>query len=239
MKQGSTIHLAALPSVVILLVCLGLLGCQATPRPKYAVEGPPERPTAIPVSKVTLSAGDTIEIMFPYASQFDETQTIRPDGMIVLPLVGEVMAEGKTPAELRMELIRLHAEQLKHPELAVVVRSFYDRRVFVGGEVNTPGVVSMPGPLTALEAIMEAGGFAMDRASSENVVLIRHENGQRQIYELDYESALQGKPYEPVYLQSQDVIYVPRTGIANVGQWVQQHIYDLLPPVGFGLGYTW
>jgi polysaccharide biosynthesis/export protein len=183
-----------------------------------------------------LHAGDVIELKFPYAGQFDETQTIMPNGKIILPLVGEVMAAGKTPGELQSELIELHSEFLQHPQLAVIVRSFFGNKAYIGGEVRNPGHIELPGQLTLLQGIVRAGGFNMDLAQVKNVVVIRHLENQRYSYAVDLEDAIEGKPYEFFYLQPQDIVYVPRTTIANVNLWVEQHIYRLLP-IG-RLGYN-
>ncbi len=190
-------------------------------------------------SIIRLSAGDIIEIKFPYADQFNETLTIRPDGKIALPLIGELRAAGKTPADLREQLIRLHSEHLQHPDLAVIVRTLYDRKVYVGGAVNQPGLIDMPGHLTALEAIMQAGGFDLISAKLSNVILIRYNDGNKPIaIKLDMEGAIDGEQYQPIYLEPKDIVYVPRTTIVEVGQWVNQHIYELLPIGRLGFGYT-
>ena len=188
--------------------------------------------------KLRLSAGDTIEIKFPYAVQFNEIQTVRPDGNIVMPLVGEIRAAGKTPAELQTQLIRLHSDHLQHPELAVIVRTLYNRKVYVSGQVIEPGLIDMPGRMSVLEAINEAGGFDMETAKAGSVVLVRYNNGNPVGHKLNLEDAIKGKDFEPVYLEPKDVVFVPQTNIVKVGQWVSQHIYDLLPPgIGFGLTY--
>jgi polysaccharide biosynthesis/export protein len=191
-----------------------------------------------PTSELRLAAGDVVEIKFPYAAEFNEEQTIMPNGRIVLPLIGEVLAAGKSPAELRDELIELHAKHLQHPELAVIVRSFFGNRVFVGGEVINPGAIELPGRLTVLEAITQAGGFNMSLAQPANVIVIRPQMDKWKTYALNLEQVLEadGSPEEQFYLQPRDIIHVPRTTIANVNQWVDQHIYRLLPIGRVGMG---
>ena len=122
-------------------------GCRAQSRFPLAAD---EAQAASP-SPVTLAPGDVIEIKFFYTPELNEIQTVRPDGKLALQLVGEVEVQGKTPAELREELLRLYASQLKDPEIAVMSRLLQNRRVFVGGQVNAPGVIPMPGELTLLE----------------------------------------------------------------------------------------
>ncbi len=218
--------------VLLILISLCIIGCQST-----ASLPPPALPEFVPEPEIRLAPGDTIEIKFPYASQFNdinETQTILPDGKITLALVGEVMAAGKTPAELQTELVKRHSKQLQHPVVTVVVSSFFERKIYVGGEVNRPGLITLPGRLSVLEAVFEAGGFNMDKAEVKNVILIRQQDNKRVAYALNFENALNGEEHQPVYLQPKDVVYIPRTTIVNVGQWVNQHIYDLIPNITFG-----
>jgi len=208
-----------------------LLGCQSMyPSATEAEAAPPPRVTLVP--------GDVVEVKFFYTPQLNETQTVRPDGKIALQLVGEVEVQEITPAELRNQLLKLYASHLKDPEVAVIVRSLLNRRVFVGGQVMTPSIVEMPGKLTVLEAVMQAGGFDMREAEVRNVVVIRHKEGQRYGYSLNLKPALTGGESQPFFLEPQDIVYVPRTGIAKVGQWVDQHINKLIPRTGFTYSRT-
>jgi protein involved in polysaccharide export with SLBB domain len=211
-----------------------LLSCQSAPPISVAKF---EEPAAPPVSpppeevRVTLAPGDSIEVKFFYTPELNEAQTVRPDGNIALLLVGEVRAEGKTPAELQEELLKRYSLQLRNPQITVVVRSLEGRRVFVGGEVKTPGVIPMPGPLTAMEAIIQAGGFNMTAAEVENVVIIRFKERQRFGYMLNMKEALAGRDYQPFYLESRDIVYVPRTKIAELNQWIEQYITKMIPQI--------
>ena len=187
----------------------------------------------LPVASVALMAGDVVEVKFFYTPQLNEIQTVRPDGKIALQLVGEVEAQERTPAELRTELMKLYTPHLKDTNITVIVRSFFNRRVFVGGQVTKPGVVEMPGKLTALEAIIQAGGFDMRDAELQNVIVIRHKNGQRYAYSLNMKSLQKNGEIQPFYLEQQDIVYVPQTEIARADQWVDQHINKLVPRTGF------
>lgn len=193
---------------------------------------------SVPESQIRFEPGDVIEVKFFYTPELDITQTVRPDGRISLQLIGEVVAQGKTSAELRNELIRLYDPHLKAPEIAVVARSFYNRRVFVGGQVFKPGIVEMPGGLTALEAILEVGGFDLRAAERKSVIVIRYTAGRRYAYKLDLKKATAGDETEPFYLQAKDIVYVPRTKIAKLNQWIDQHINKIIPDTRFFLRRT-
>jgi protein involved in polysaccharide export with SLBB domain len=186
---------------------------------------------------VTLGPGDIIELKFFHNPELNDTQTVRPDGKITLQLVGEVTAQGKTPLDLRNELVKRYTPDLRTPEVMVIVRSLYDRRVYVGGEVRTPGLVAMPGPLTVLEAVIQAGGFDLRTANLKNVIIIRHKNGNRYGCALDLAGALKGKEFQPFYLEARDIVYVPRTKISKVNLWIDQYINKLVPRTGFVFSY--
>ena len=186
-----------------------------------------------PSKAYTIASGDTLDIKFYYTPELNETQAVRPDGKIALQIIGEVGAEGRTPAELCGLLKRLYAPHLKDPEVSVVVRTFSNNRIFVGGQVLLPGPIEMNGKMTALEAIIQAGGIDYKEAEVKNVVVIRHHNGTRYGYLLNLEPTLEGKEAQPFFLESKDIVYVPRTEIAKINQWIDQHINRIVPQTGF------
>ena len=196
-------------------------------------------PRSLPDTRVTLAPGDLLEIKFFYAPDLNEEQQIRPDGKITLQLAGDVTAAGLTPEDLQKELEKKYTGLIENPSVAVIVRELNHRNVYVGGSVIRPGMLEMPGHMTALSAIMEAGGFDLREANLKNVLVIRHEGSTRSVFSLDVRDALKGDaPPAPFYLHAQDIVYVPRTTIVNVGQWVDQHINRIVPQTGFTYFYT-
>jgi len=209
------------------LAACSMAGCGA----KYqCAENPP---TGSPVApRVTLGAGDVVDVRFFYTPELNVSQTVRPDGKIALQLIGEVSVQDKSPADLREELLGLYRPHLKEPDVAVVVQSFYHRRVYVGGEVLKPGVIPMPAQMTAMDAIMEAGGFRLPTAEAGSVIVIRRQDDMRIGYCVNLRPALKGGQTRAFFLEPEDVVYVPQTQITEIGQWVDQHINNLLPKVG-------
>ena len=218
----------------LLLWALGFMfilsiGCASTESQKLPTEAYSPRD---PDPKVTLGPGDVLDVKFYYAPELNENQVVRPDGKISLQLIGEVDVQGKTPAELREELVQFYKTQLRRPEVAVIVRSLQNRRVYVGGEVKTPSLIPMPARLTALEAIMQVGGFNMATAELSNVIIIREHNGKFEGRALDFKQVLEGKPAPTFTLEPRDIVYVPRTKIVELNQWVDQYITRMIPNVG-------
>ena len=135
-------------------------------------------------------------------------QTVRRDGRITMSIVGEVMAAGLTPAELEKELLKLYSTQLISKEVGVtVVSSSFS--VYVSGAVGHPGKIISDRPISALEAIMEAGGFDNAKADMRAVVVIRREEGQTKNYTLNLKLVLEGKQSDQFFLKPFDIVYVP------------------------------
>lgn len=213
--------------VASLCLLLALAGCRTAAPLRYSATA-----LSAPDDRVLLSSGDSIEIKFFYSADLNDIQTIRPDGKISLQLVGDVQAAGRTPEELQAELGRLYAQKVEKPDVAVIVRQLQSRVVYVGGAVKEPGQFDMVPRLTALDAVMRAGGFDTGFAEYRKVVVIRHE-GERYVgYGLDFKNALIGADAKPFYLKPKDVVFVPRTRIADMNTWIDQHITKMIPQIG-------
>lgn len=179
-------------------------GCQTqAPQPT----GVKEQTTATP-QIVLLREGDVLRISFSGSPSLDTTQQIRRDGKITLPLVGEVQAAGTTTEALQQNLIKLYAPQLSSTIITVTVASS-TFPVFVTGSVIRPGKIVSDHPITALDAIMEAGGFDYTRANLKAVRVIRHEGDRVQNYTLNLKLVLAGKADKQFFLQPSDIVFVP------------------------------
>ncbi|MBN2315344.1 MAG: polysaccharide biosynthesis/export family protein [Sedimentisphaerales bacterium] len=180
---------------------------------------------------VVLGPGDVLEVRFLYTPELNVTQVVRPDGKIALQMIGEVTVQGKTPAQLKDDLLEQYADQLKDPEIVVLVQSLYARSVFVGGQVVRPSMIEMPTQMTAMEAIMRAGGFDWREAEAGSVLVLRHEGNRWKGYKLNLKSAIEGSPTDCFFLKPKDIVHVPRSDIAKVDQWIEQHINKVIPDV--------
>ena len=168
----------------------------------------------------TLQINDVVEVKFAYEPHLNELVTIRPDGKISLQLVDEVKAAGLTCAQLDNVLTEKYSRVLSKPEIAVIVREITGQKVYVGGEVSRPGIVDLKGKITVLEAIFSAGGFT-NTAEPENVIVIsRSTDNTRSVRIVDLGEYLAGIPGgQELVLKPYDVIYVPKTAIANANKF--------------------
>ena len=153
-----------------------------------------------------LASGDMIKVAFTAAPELNQSQKIEPNGNVSLPLVGDVYAIGKTPAQLQTGLTQLYKSQLQNSEVIVTLESIVIP-VVVSGEVQKPGKVLFERPATVLEAIMEAGGFTA-YADPKKVSLIRQINGQHHTQVLNLSPVLRGTTTQAMYVSPGDVIYV-------------------------------
>ena len=186
----------------------------------------------LPQGEYRLIPLDQISIRFPYHPEQDPKMNaipVQPDGSIVLDGVGPIRAAGLTPEELGKLIAEKTSERLRDPQVVVTVAQYAPRRVFVGGEVKTPGPVEIRDGMTPLQAIFDRGGFTT-AAQIDSVILIRHAGSENpQIGRLDLTQPLENATAERVTLLSDDVVYVPMSGIGRADLWVKQHIKDLIP----------
>ena len=215
----------ALPT---LLLCLG--GCVASPdfAGEPATMSVQDFPLAQSRDTIRLTPGDTILVKFTYWPELDQEQLIRPDGKISLQLIGHIDVAGMTLESLDAHLHELYENKIKQPAITTFVTAFGNRRAYVGGEVARPGYIELTDNMTALEAVMSAGGFEKVSANLSDVVVVRHHEGQRyaKLLDLDQPVANSGSN---MLVAPRDIIYVPRTRIDEVNQWVDQYISRVIP----------
>jgi polysaccharide biosynthesis/export protein len=185
-----------------------------------------------------LEPGDELDIRFYFNPELNSSLLVRADGRISLPLVDEVQAAGLTPAELSQELRTRYEQELRRPELTIIVRSFNSRKVFVGGEVASPGIIQALGPVTVLQSVIQAGGFR-ESARLNEVLVIRRDRSTPEpiIIPVNIASVVDGSQIDQdITLMPFDIVFVPRSPVANVNKFVDQYLRQNIP-FGFGLGY--
>jgi protein involved in polysaccharide export with SLBB domain len=177
-----------------------------------------------------LQIGDLMEIKFLYDPQLNEGVKIRPDGRISLQIVDEVEAAGLTPAQLDAILTEKYSRVLTKPEVAVIVREFAGQKIYVGGEVASPGLINLNSHMTAMEAIFSAGGFRETAEPGSVIVLRRSPKNTRMVRKVDLKNVLAGNPTEQnLVLRPFDVVYVPKTFISKANKFVEQYLSRMIP----------
>lgn len=198
----------------------------------------PIAPLAEKLPPYRLQVGDVVAVNMLLNPELNEEITVRPDGMISTMVAQDIPAYGKTAGELQASLVNAYKEHLTEPQLTVVVREFTPTRVYVLGEVNSPGEMVSIGPnMTLLQAIARAGGLR-NSGDEENILIMRRGAGEKpEVFRADYSSATSGSlPGQDIRLAAYDVVFVPRTGVANAYKSFQQNVQQFLPAsLGFGI----
>src|SRR5688500_10330482 len=156
-----------------------------------------------------LGPGDKLRIEVYKDTQLSQSLQVRPDGKITLPLVGDVAAAGRTSAELRDALVTALEEYIAKPVVTVIVTEATPQVVYVTGEVNKPGAVTLAtGQMSIIQAIAMAGGFT-DFANRKDVRIQRKSASGVQTLKFNYKEALEDdNRREPLLLQPGDTIIV-------------------------------
>jgi len=180
---------------------LACCGCQS---PLPPLPNPPGPKTA-----VRLSPGDTIKVSYADETVPDQTQRIRRDGKVSLPLIGELTAAGKKPIDFQHELVSRYEGKLENNEVLVTLENGV-ATVTVSGFANKPGPIGFDRPTTVYQAVMQAGGVS-DYGSPSNVHLTRVIDGVQHTETINLRPAIRGQPVRPEYVQDGDVIYIARS----------------------------
>jgi len=200
-----------------LLAALGAAGAQ-TPRP-----GPPPSPTSniptieeikpgpgspsAPVDPASYVIGpeDYLRIRVWREPDVSGEVTVRPDGKITLPLIGDLQAAGRTPQALAQNVTERLSEFLNRPEVTVEVLAVRSKKYYITGQVNRTGAFPLTVPTTVLEALSGAGGF-QQWAKRKKIVILR---GNKR-FKFNYNEVIEGKNLEQnIYLENGDHIIVP------------------------------
>jgi protein involved in polysaccharide export with SLBB domain len=152
---------------------------------------------------------------------------VRMDGRITVFPMGDVVAAGRTPAELQTELIRLLAAEYRQPRVTVEVVKSAANRVHVLGRVKRPGSQVVQLLPTLLQVIAEAGGFEDDAARNSVIVMHRVGLGTVSVTRIRVDRLLRGGGDVP--LSRFDIVYVPRSTIGNVDVFVDQFFARTIP----------
>jgi polysaccharide export outer membrane protein len=177
------------------------VGCQSSsPTLPIPAEAAASKPSG------TLAPGDEIVVMFSGAPEMNTKQKIQANGKVSLPTIGDVSAAGRSITSFQSQLTSMYQPHLQDPTVVVSLQSA-SAGVYVSGEVLRPGKIPLDRPMTALEAVMEAGGFTKF-ANPKQVIVVRNEGGKNQRYVLNMNDALNGMESRPFYVRPFDVLYV-------------------------------
>jgi polysaccharide export outer membrane protein len=209
--------------LVLTLVGHGTAAAQAAAappqRPQQAPTQPQQMPPAakptIPGPVVPVEAGfiigpeDVLGIVVWREPDVSGDVTVRPDGVITLPLISDVKAAGLTPQQLADRVQKALREFITDASVTVVVRQMNSRKVFITGEVAKPGAYPLVSTMTVMQLIAIAGGLN-EFAEGKSISIMRVEAGKTRTFPFDYKNVANGKkPEQNIVLKPGDTIVVP------------------------------
>jgi len=196
---ASSILLAQSPSIQP-----GLNAAQQAKDPPSPVE------PVTPRKGYRIGAGDALQIVVyrePDASVPDAT--VRSDGKISMPMLGDVEVQGFTPSELEKSLELRLSKFINEPEVTVLIRTVQSERIYVVGKVRKEGPIRLAGPMTIMQALSESGG-PTEFAKTTRIYLLRSDGPNQFRIPFNYKDVIQGKhPEQNILVQAGDTVVVP------------------------------
>jgi protein involved in polysaccharide export with SLBB domain len=186
-----------------------------------------------------IEPGDDLAVVLPFNAELNFRGSVAPDGSLTMPFAGTIPAAGLTVAQLADAINKALATNRMaanaHASVAIVQSA---AKIYVGGQVGRPGEIPLHTGMSVMQAIVAAQGL-LDTARTNEVVLIRRStDGKPMLRTIDIDSLThRGDPRQDVILQAADTIFVPKSSIAEVDQWVDQYI-DKVIPFNRGFDYT-
>jgi polysaccharide export outer membrane protein len=182
--------------------------------------GPPPTGTQnaapLPTQQTPLPAGyvigpdDVLTISYWRNADMSAEVTVRPDGLISLPLLNEIQAGGLTPEQLRERISKDALKFLEEaPTVAVVVKAINSRKVYITGMVQKPGFYQLTGAMTVVQLLATAGGV-QEFADTKNILIVRNDAGRQVSYGFNYKDFVRRKNLKQnIELQPGDTVVVP------------------------------
>lgn len=227
--------------LLAILLALTPLACAAQAQVRYpGASAPPTvsyGPWLDADYRYRINAGDELQLNFIVQLDMNTRLVVGPDGRVTAPLVGSVMVGGMTPEQAGQALTTAYGAVLRNPQVETLVTTYGAAQVYVGGEVRAPGVVPIRGQINAAQAIIAAGGF-LDTAKTGKVVVLRRRPADNHLLlrEVNVRALLDGQAKDDFQILPGDLIFVPRSNIAEVNRFVRQYLNGALP-FNFGFSY--
>jgi polysaccharide export outer membrane protein len=231
---------SAMRGALVLGSALALAACTSTANMPPAPALPdPAAGYVAELNPYHIQVGDLLDVRLLLNPELNEEVVVRPDGHISTTVVQDAVAYNRTVPELSAALRQGYSKDLHNPRVSVVVKSFAPTRIYVGGEVTTPGEMINVGPtLTLSQAIARAGAHKV-RGDTDAIFIIRRgPNDVPQYFSVRYTDVIKGHDAgADVRLAPYDVVYVPKTGVAEVFDWFNQYFLQFVP-ISWGFSYV-
>ncbi len=157
-----------------------------------------------------LGPEDVLKVAVWKDEHLTQEMVVRPDGMITFPLIGEIVAAGRTAEDVRFEIAKRLTKYLPTPNVTVTVLKVQSYRIYVLGRVNKPGEYQAGHHTDVLQALSMAGGLTPYAAENDIKIIRRNQGPDELVFPFRYGDARKGKDLEQnIILQRGDVVMVP------------------------------
>ena len=205
--------------ILLLLTAICFLGSAAA---AVAQQQRAPRLTTVTEERYRLQPGDVFEVQFRYSPEFNQTVTVQPDGYVSLELGGDLKVAGLTIEQARAVILRKAAARLQDPVANIVLKEFQKPYFVIAGEVSLPGRIEMRERVTALQAIMLAGGMKEGARASQVVVFRAINTDIAEVKLLNLKSIRRTSDLEnDLTLQPGDMVFVPRDKISKIERFMK------------------
>ncbi len=181
---------------------------KATPLP--ATDTPATRVSKVAPEGYVIGVGDGLDINVWKEPELSKTVAVRPDGIITLPLIGEIKAVGLTPNQLQDQLAASLSKVLSDPQVTVIVVGINSLSYNIMGNVSKPGYYPLTHPITILDAISLSGGLR-DFAKLKKIYVLRTDaNGKQEKFYFNYKQVIKGiNLSQNIQLEPRDMLVIP------------------------------
>jgi polysaccharide export outer membrane protein len=188
MHASTSLTLLVVPVVVILS---GTLAAQSPPQAPGKNSSPATARAVLPTDYV-IGVEDVLTVMFLREKDLTAEVVVRPDGKISLPMLNDVPAAGLTPEQLSATVAEAATKFIRDPGVTVMVKAVNSRKVYVVGEVGSPGAFPLGSEMNVLQALAQAGGL-LEHANKGDIVIVRAVKGEEQRFKFNYNDVVRGK----------------------------------------------
>ncbi len=207
------------PILISMLAIFILAGATAA----GAQQQRPPRLTTVTEERYRLQPGDVLEVQFRYSPEFNQTVTVQPDGYVSLEIGGDLKVAGMTVEQTRQAILRKASARLQDPVATVILKEFQKPYFVVAGEVAAPGKIEMRERVTAIQAIMLAGGLK-ESARASQIIVFRNlpSSDLAEVKLLNLKSIRRTSDLEnDLTLQPGDMVFVPRDKITKIERFMK------------------
>ncbi len=212
-KKNDTLKICTVLCAAFCVIVMGAIMASGQSDPSAAA---PVAQSGAPMPGVrsdatyVIGADDVLSISVWKEPDLSRSVTVRSDGKISLPLVGDLQAEGRTPSQLEQSITAELRSYISEPQVAVIVQQTNSLKFNILGQVTKPGSYPLNSGITIVDAIATAGGFK-DFAKKKSIYILRPDSsGKDARINFNYEKFIKGKnTAQNIYLKPHDTIIVP------------------------------